>query len=714
VNLQQTFKNTGGGLAEGRYIFPVPQGAAVSDFAITDGDRRLDAKILDKDEARRIYERIVAQQRDPGLLEYVGRNVLSARVFPLHPGQSRDIVLTYSQVAQNVGGMKKVVLPLATSKNVGAPIGTLIVDLAITSGKPISNIYSPTMAFSVKRGTERRARCVLEASNIVPMEDAIVYYSADDAKIALSLLTYKDGPEDGYFVLIADAKKQAGIAGKQPRKDVLFVFDRTGSMSGEKIEQAREALKFCVNSLNPQDRFALITFNESQEAPFGRLVPANTDNIRTAQDHIARMTASGGTNIHDALLKALDYFDKESELPIIIFVTDGLATVGITDAKQILTDTKNANVAKARIFCFGVGYDVNTHLLDTLAEETKGTSDYVRPGEKIEQPVSDFFSKIQTLALSDISLDFGGANVYDVYPLQNRLPDIFSGMQLVLYGRYRGDWSGSIQLKGRVMDKTERYDLRADMPSRDLSSPAIMQLWAARKIGYLLDEIRLHGASDELVKEVIRLSNRYGIITEYTSFLVDENEQRRMGVPVAEAPGGVFVMDATVAARNVREEAEKKSAEVSGAYAVGGSANAQSMKGGGGPAGPSGAADRAKFRNSVVAGKAIQYGQTFNVQLDNAGRLVDYNQKVQHRAGRTFFQRRGVWVDSLAKDKMSVIQIRAYSRAVSQLIERDTNLGKFVSLGEEVAFVQNGQLIRIGKEGKDELTAADLVKLFGK
>ncbi|MDW7992567.1 MAG: VWA domain-containing protein [Anaerolineae bacterium] len=263
-----------------------------------------------------------------------------------------------------------------------------------------------------------------------------------------------------------------------------------------------------------------------------------------ARQWVERLEATGGTNIHDALLEALAQADRERPT-VLIFLTDGQPTEGVVEIDRILEAVRRAIPANVRLFPFGVGDDVNTVLLDTLAQEHRGAPAYVRPGERIDEAVAAFYAKVQAPVLTDISLDFGDVIVEDVYP--RPLPDLFAGTQLILVGRYRGSGPVRIRLTGEAEGERREFVYEGTFRAEG-GDGFIPRLWAARKIGYLLTQIRLYGEKEEWVDAVIDLSVRYGIITPYTSFLIQEDvfteagreeaaEQLR-ALPFAPAAGG--------------------------------------------------------------------------------------------------------------------------------------------------------------------------------
>ncbi|MCJ7509986.1 MAG: VWA domain-containing protein, partial [Dehalococcoidia bacterium] len=517
VKIDQAFLNEADFALEGTYIFPLPEDAAISDFAMYVDGERLEGRILDKEEARAIYEDIVRRRQDPALLEYVGRNMFQAQVFPIPAHSERRIQIAYTQVLSQDGGLVRFVYPLNTEKFSPRPLEEVTISVDVRSQAPIKAVYSPSHDIAISRQSETQVTASYEASDVTPSTDFELFYSVSSEDIGASLTTYRQEGEDGFFLLLVapktDFSQQDVVA-----KDVMVVVDVSGSMAGEKLDQVQEAVQFILDRLNPDDRFNILAFSTSIDLYAPNLQSASR--AEDAGDFVRGLRAGGGTNINEALLEALDNLPGERP-EIIIFLTDGQPTVGIQEAGPIIANVRDAAGSTVRLFAFGVGDDVNTVLLDSIAQENRGASDYVRPGEDIGQTVSVFYEKVSTPVLTDISLDLGDINVLDVYP--QPLPDLFAGSQLVVVGRYRGEGTVTLGLSGAVNGEEQTFSYAGQVfPAESEEMDFLPRLWATRKIGYLLNQIRLYGTEQELVDEIVDLSLRYGVMTPYTSFLVEE------------------------------------------------------------------------------------------------------------------------------------------------------------------------------------------------
>jgi Ca-activated chloride channel family protein len=538
THIDQVFYNPNNWTVEGTYIFPIPQEAAVSSFTLWVDGKPVEGKVLDAQQARQAYEDIVRAQRDPALLEYADRGAVQAKIFPIPPRGERRIELEYSQALPADNGLVRYVYPLNTEKFSAAPLDSVSISVDIHSAVPIRAAYSPTHNVDVKRDGENHVSVGYEASNVRPDTDFALYYSLGQGE-AFHLLTYRDPTDssdpDGFFMLMLAPRPDA--AAQVQAKDILLVLDHSGSMDGEKFRQVQQAVRYILTHLNPEDRFNLIAFSTTVETYAATLRPAS--DAREALPWVESLSAQGSTDINRALLEAAAQASSGGRPLYVIFLTDGLPTEGETDVQKILDNLSGAAPASLRLFAFGVGYDVDTSLLDSLAQDHHGASIYVRPGENLDETLSAFYVKISTPVLTDLALDFGGVVTYDLYP--SPLPDLFSGSQIILVGRYRGQGgTATINLTGKVNGQTQTFtypaQVFADTPASSIDSTlsSIPRLWATRKVGYLLQQVRLHGADKETIDQIVRLSVRYGIVTPYTSYLVTEKaplgaaEQQRL------------------------------------------------------------------------------------------------------------------------------------------------------------------------------------------
>ncbi|MEW6161431.1 MAG: VIT domain-containing protein, partial [Verrucomicrobiota bacterium] len=447
TSVDQEFYNPNAHELEGTYLFPVPKGAHIDRFSMEIGGRQVEAELLPAAKARKLYEDIVRNLKDPALLEYAGRELFKVRVFPIEPHSRKRIKVSYSQLLKTESGLVSYVYPLNTEKFSARPIKNVSVQIKLETRRPIKALYSPSHPVDIRRHGATRAQITYEASQTKPDTDLQLLFAAEDSEVGLHLLTSKGNDRDsgGYFLLLASPGKAEKA--ELVSKDVVFVLDTSGSMAGTKLDQAKKALQFCVENLREQDRFEIIRFATETEPLFEEVKPATSENQKRAFDFIRNLKPIGGTAIEPALRKALTLRKAGSDRPfIVIFLTDGRPTVGPTHEDEILSSVRKAGEGNTRIFCFGIGHDVNTHLLDRITEETRAFSQYVLPEEDLELKLSSFFSRINAPVLSDLLIHFpDGMRAKSLYP--SNLPDLYHGDQLVIVGRFDGPATGRAKLE---------------------------------------------------------------------------------------------------------------------------------------------------------------------------------------------------------------------------------------------------------------------------
>lgn len=660
TTVDQVFINNYHRDIEGTYIFPIPQDASISKFSMFMGGEEVRGKILDREEARRIYQDIVRQRKDPALLEYFKDGMFKASVYPIPANGETRIKLDYSEVLKLSGGICGYRYTLSTEKFSKDPLQSVKVNVKITSKVPMKTIYSPSHDIKVEKQDDYHATVSYIEEGTRPDKDFLLYYTVSEKDIGFNLLPYQDEDYQGYFLAMISPQVKVE-ADKTSSKNIIFILDTSGSMQGEKIKQAKGALSFCLNSLNKGDRFNLIDFDDVIRPFKTGLIRATGEDVRAALSFVDGTEADGGTNINDALLTALRQIENAEGPSFIIFLTDGLPTVGETDINNILANIKNANKSSTRLFVFGVGFDVNTRLLDRLAQDNYAASDYVRPSEDIEVKVSAFYKKVSHPVLTDLRLSFGQVEVYELYPRE--LPDIFKGTQLLVLGKFKNSGHTAVTLTGSAQGSTQRFTYEVDFTS-DRQNDFIPRLWATRRIGYLIDQLRLHGQNQELVEEVVSLSKKYGIITEYTSFLIDA--------------------DYTLATQKLAEQAGSVTRDLMKSEVGAGAVNqAQASK---------------KMTGAAQAPLAY-------VDIEGREQKIE---RVYQTGNRTFFDKNGLLVDSQYEGKTEPIKVKAFSEAYFKLLDRVPEVGRYMSLGDEIIFLLNGKAIHISDQGKEDFTDSEL------
>ncbi|MHC4400980.1 MAG: VIT and vWA domain-containing protein [Planctomycetota bacterium] len=531
VQVSQSFVNTGSRQMEVSFVFPLPYDGAIDRLTFLVDGKEYPAQLLPADEARRIYESHIRRNRDPALLEWLGTGMFKTSVFPVPAGAERVVTLRYSQLLRKDHELTDFLFPLSTAKYTSAPVEKVEIHVSIESSIPIKTVYSPTHQIQLKRPDGSHAVVDYVLENQVPASDFRLFYGVAKGKLGASVISYRpDDKEDGYLLLLASPQIKPPEA-KRPKKTVVCVFDRSGSMSGEKIEQAREALRFVLNNLRKGDLFNVVAYDTHVEAFRPELERYDDDTRKQALGFVEGMYAGGGTNIDEALATALGMLRDSSQPSFIIFMTDGRPTVGETNESKIVEASQGNNKVRARLVSFGVGYDVNSRLLDRLSRANFGRTEFVRPNEDIEEHVGRLYHKISSPVMTgvDVSFDFDEIRVEQGPPVNRLYPrdvaDLFEGEQLVLVGRYKKSGLAKITITGSVGGQEQEFDFPATLAdkSNDHSYAFVEKLWAMRRIGEILDQLDLYGRNEELIKELVALSTKHGILTPYTSFLADED-----------------------------------------------------------------------------------------------------------------------------------------------------------------------------------------------
>ena len=529
TKVEQTFRNHTDRQLEATYIFPVPKGASVQKFTMWVNGEEVHGELVEAKKARKIYEDIVRRTQDPGLLEYIDHNLLKVRVFPVPANGEQKLSFQYVSVADKDLDVVQYIYPLKTDGGVVKTLKKYSINVNMKSQHPLQNIYSPTHAIQVTRKNDKEAKIAFNKDEGTLDRNFILYYTAGKKDVGLTTLIHRpieDMP--GYFMMLISPRAELSKEQQVPR-DIVFVLDTSGSMRGNRITQARSALKYCLRNLREQDRFGIMHFSTTTNEYAETWTPATAGNRQQASRWVDGLFASGGTAINDALLNALRKRSKdESRNFTIVFFTDGQPTVGETRPEQIVKNVMNRNNKNTRIFTFGVGNDVNATMLDQMAEKTKAITTYVRENEDIEDRVSSLYFKISHPVLTNLKLSFSEAvKVSEVYP--PHLPDLFHGSQLVVLGRYKGAGQTVIKLKGNVGKISKEFVYEFNYPEKiEAPKDFVEDLWARRKVGYLLDQIRINGEQQELVSEVVKLAKRYGITTPYTSYLIVPDEPKQV------------------------------------------------------------------------------------------------------------------------------------------------------------------------------------------
>ncbi|MGD0384002.1 MAG: VIT and VWA domain-containing protein [Thermoguttaceae bacterium] len=676
VQVSQTFVNTGSLPMEVAFVFPLPYDGAVEQMTLMIDGKEYPAKLLDAREARRMYEEIVRKNRDPALLEWMGTGLFKTSVFPVPAGASRTVSLRYSQLCRKQEGLTDFLFPLSTAKYTSDAVEKVDIRVSIESRDEIKNVYSPTHAVEIKRPDQQHATIAFSSKNEVPSSDFRLFYDVGKGTLGARVLSYRPEKEqEGFFLLLASPEIKAEVekTGTGSGKTVIFVIDRSGSMSGKKIEQVQAALKYVLNNLRQGDLFNVIAYDDRVESFRPELQRFDEETRKAALGFVAGLYAGGSTNIDAALRTALGQIQDARRPSYVVFLTDGLPTSGETNEMKIALDARQENKFHARIFAFGVGYDVNSRLLDKIVRENFGQSEFVRPSEDIEDRISRLYNRLEAPVMTGVQIQFvldemkteEGSPINRVYPKDEY--DLFAGEQLVLVGRYKRPGAAKVIVQGTVGQRQEKFDFPATFvdKSGDESFAFIEKLWAVRRVGEILDELDLKGKNDELVKELVELATRHGILTPYTSFMADE------GVNIRDVAGNAARADRRLGALELSEgrdgfaqRAMKGDMQRAAQVPAGSSGGAFGY--GGKPA------EMADAYKSLSSTPAFQSGGAGKDSISAEKELAAVEQNVRNVGNRTFYQRSGRWVDSsLHGDQQSnAKRIKQFSDEYFELARR--------------------------------------------
>ena len=698
TTLEQTFYNPSSRRVEGTYIFPIPENAEIESFQMEINGNMTKGEILNAKKAKEIYEKIVRESKDPALMEYSDKAIFKIRIFPIEPKKEKKIKIKYKELLKKDGRMNAYKFPLRAEKFLTKPVNQISLKISIDSENELKSIYSPSHKIDIEREGKKSALLSYKEKDILPENNFEILFSThqdDELSIGFDFITYKEkGNETGYYAMLISPgnwRPDTLIS-----KDVIFVLDSSGSMRVKKLDQAKSAINFCLKSLNKTDQFEIIRYSTETESLFGNLKSANKKNLNLAKDFIQNIEAGGGTAIEEALLEAIKTSTpkklKDTKRPRqIIFITDGRPTIGETRTDKIIDRIIKAQhpiKKNTRIFSFGIGTDINTKLLDLISQKTKASTEYVLPGESIELKISGFYSKVAQPVMTNISIkNESSVRLSEEYPKD--LPDLFKGDQLVTLGRYKINQENEENfrafMQGSIAGKQIKFNLNEKI-NPNIDNAFIARLWATRKVGYLLEEMRLHGEIEELKDTVVKLARKWGIVTPYTSYLILEDEESR-GVPIARQSIGnrkvtpksnnITIQEARLIRRKIEAESFLGfSKNETGDSAVAASRASNELK----SANQSGA-----FRDAY---KESQYGNTNHNFKQQATRRI---------AGKTFFQNASGWIDSLASDESykEEIKIKFASNLYFKLLYQRPENAKWLSVGTNLQIVIDEKLYDI-------------------
>jgi Ca-activated chloride channel family protein len=516
TRVEQEFYNPQSFTVNGRYLFPVPPEAILSNFQATIYGQAQSFSRQDAITTNTELFNAVAQRRDPSLLQYVDWETIAFNL-TLTPGSTRRMSLEYEQVLAPSGGMLHYRYILGTERYTSQPLENVSIRVDLKSSGGISSLYSPSHQVNTERMSNTQARVTWQAQNVQPTEDFDLFFAPSEGGFGGGLMTGQREGQDHYLFIFAPETQTADRTSLP--KDIVFAIDRSGSMSGGKLEQAQNALHYILDNLNEGDRFSIVGFDDEMLSLSASLLSVDSASLDQARQFVNVLAPRGSTDLAQALQTGLRIFTaseaRSNAVRLVVFLTDGLPTAGETNENAIneLAAGANRDVA-ARLHVFGVGYDVNTHLLDRLADDNGGSVTYVQPGEDLELALSSFYQQIASPVLTNVQVDFEGLQVEEQFP--QHLPDLFRGSSLLLTGRYHAASPDvTVHVRGQVGDQSREYVYHYNLDQTG-GHDFVPRLWATRKVGALLDRVRVEGSSPALTEEIQGLGLGYGIATPYT------------------------------------------------------------------------------------------------------------------------------------------------------------------------------------------------------
>ena len=664
--IEERFVNRGGVVGEADYVLPLPRGAAFENLALEINGELVAGEALNADRARGIYEEIVRRSRDPALVEWMGQGLLRTRIFPIAPGETKRVVVRFRAVAEREGSALRVEY-LGAGKSAGSleTVAPPSLVLLVPRGDMYGTPYSPTHQIEIgtprsqNESAMREVRVQGDASHLtllVPLRDA--------TRATVTSLPYAPPGEDGFAMITLSPP--AGRAVSVPR-DVTFVIDVSGSMQGTKLEQAKAAGRTLLGSLSGNDRFRLISFSTDVE-DFGQgWTPATEENIRAATRWLGDLRAVGSTNIEGALDRALDATTNRGRLGVVLFLTDGAATVGERNPDR-LAEMAGRRHGTQRVFTFGVGADVQAAMLERIALEGRGTAHFVQPNEDVEHAVGVVAQRLTAPIATNVRLVCDGVTIRQIQP--DGQQDLFVGQDMTLFVRYRGAGQATLTFAGDSPDGPVRWTERVTFPDRSRDNAFVAKLWAVQRVGWLSAERRRAGANTELDNELRELGTKYSIPTELTSYLVVE-------------PGMVIPPQPAAQVANASSTAPVQAFEAARA-----AADQRAVKS---------LADAAGATGAVAGGRGARRDEGES-RAATARQVGD----------RTFLMKEGRWLDARFKDQTRRVSVKPFSAAYFALVEKLPELKAMFALGERVTVAGRNVTLLLDAQGVDTLSAADL------
>ncbi|MCO6511993.1 MAG: VWA domain-containing protein [Aridibacter famidurans] len=571
VTVKQHFENNFSEKIEAIYVFPLPQNAAVDSLVMKIGERTVRGKIVKREEAREVYEAAKSNGQIASLLDQERPNIFTQSVANILPGEKITIEISYVETLKYEDGAYEFVFPMVVGPRYipGNPTGTdgrgwapntdkvpdasritppvakeraghdISVKVRLDAGVPVTNVRSKSHEVDAQMLSANSYDVTLAEAETIPNKDFVLRYEVAGQKIEDAVLTHR-GSNGGYFTLILQPPDKVNTQDVTP-KEIVFVLDTSGSMSGFPIEKAKESMKMALEGLNPYDTFNLITFAGDTHVLFEKPVQATEENLRKAQEFLASRQGGGGTEMMKAIRTALEPSDSQQHIRVVCFMTDGY----IGNDMEILGEIRK--YSNARIFSFGIGSSVNRYLLEKMAEEGRGEAEFVSLKDDGSAAAKRFHERVRSPLLTDISLEYSGVKVDDVYP--KRINDLFSAKPLIVHGRYTGGGKAVVRLKGKSFGREVVREIPVNFPTHEPEHDVLATLWARTRISDLMSQdyngIQNGNPKDDIKATITNIGLEYNLMTQFTSFVAveervvtDGGQPRTIEVPV-EMPEGV-------------------------------------------------------------------------------------------------------------------------------------------------------------------------------
>ena len=743
VVVTQHFENPFKEKIEAVYLFPLPQNAAVDDMTMIVGERTVRGKIMPREEARAVYEAARSSGQVAGLLDQERPNIFTQSVANILPGDHVKITISYVETLSYVNGAYEFVFPMVVGpRYLPGPVrppgtqggvepvsqtsriapknlapGTrsghdISLEVALDAGLIIDKLSSTTHPVDIQRPDNRSARLRLKENATIPNKDFILRYDVTTQAIQDAVLTHRSD-KGGFFTMILQPPERITVADVTP-KELVFVLDTSGSMHGFPIDKAKETMRLALDNLNPSDTFNLITFAGDTSILFPEPVPATRENMRKAQAFLNPHSGAGGTEMMKAIEAALKPSDDQSHVRVVCFMTDGY----VGNEMEIIAEIQNH--PNARVFAFGIGDAVNRFLLDKMAEVGRGEVEYVGLNDDGSAAARRFHERVRNPLLTDISIDWNGLPVADVYP--QRIPDLFSAKPLVVTGRFTGPGRASIRLRGKMAGNDFVREIPVELPETMASHDVLASLWARARVDDLVGQdfkgLQSENMRADLQETITQLGIEYRLMTPFTSFVAveeivvtDGGQPRRIDVPL-ESPAGVsrtsdapfrlgggdfgFIGQFFVGRRNMR---------ANGGYIIqsGNIGGSVVLMNGGAGAGKLPAPNTAPVVSSVNASDPKPLNEA-DVPKAEEDRRVEVNSKL-HRAVLAVVERVRKKEALTSADEAGFIRDGKAEVQVWLAEKSEANLAKLKELGFEVILDAKSSNLIIGRVSIEKLEA---------